>query len=252
MNGGQRTQAKVIGIFLLIFVPYGVLIAKFAIDAHGAPLPRWFPLFGLAYLILGIWVCIILSRKLFNKALGSLSSGQAEQSRRAYGRPNFPPLTLGTVYVSSVTHLEQFKALPWYAKQLGRVPDDFPFVTIGARSVPLVYFRRGELTLNQAELKFVARQPVISMKAYFNLKLDLQFGFTPDEILSVTRFDMRQATSAPVRLPFVRVCTARGNRRDFLVCSRSEDLSAIARETEDLFCALQSFAGNQVPAATPI
>jgi hypothetical protein len=134
---------------------------------------------------------------------------------------------------------------------LGCVPDDFPFVTIGTRSAPLVYYSRGDLFLSQAELKFAARPPQSSTKFYANLNTDLQFRFAPDQIVSVSRFDMREVTTAPVRLPFLRIRTSSGALRDFLICSGSEDLSALATETEDLFCALQSFAGNRVLAETP-
>jgi protein-S-isoprenylcysteine O-methyltransferase Ste14 len=112
MNGGHPTQAKVIGIFFLIFAPYTALIVKIAISAKSSPPPRWVPLIGLVYMVLGIWACFVLSRKLYNAELGNLSQEQMDQSKRTYGRADFPALTIPIAYISSLAHLEKFSAQP--------------------------------------------------------------------------------------------------------------------------------------------
>jgi hypothetical protein len=251
MTGGQRTQAKVVGTFFLIFAPYAALIAIVAISLKGAPMPRWVPLVGLAYVLLGIRACMVESRRLYNRELSALTQEQIDQSRRTYDRPDFPALKIPIAYLSSLDHLKQFQALPWYAKFFGRVPEGFPFVMIGRSAAPLVYVAQGELTLCPAELKFAARQPVSPLKTYFNLKNELQFRLAPDPIVSVMRFDMREVTTAPIRFPFLRIRASDGILRDFLICNGSEDLSAIPGQTEDLLCALQSFAGSRALAETP-
>lgn len=247
MSSRRATAARMFLLMLLVFSPY---IAWFLwmFQTYGSDLPRWVGLVAPVYIIGGIWTCVKLTPRIFNKQLNTLPPEVVASSEETYGRPDFPPLTIEIAYVSSVAHLKRFQALPWYAKQLGFLPDDFPGVTLGgafARPQPIVYFACGKITLSPTEFRFEARAPVSSWKAYSNLNTDLRVVLPPDEILSVSRFDMRQVTSTPIRLPFIRIQTTTAQLRDFLVCSGTDDLSEIATETEELFSALQSFAQNR-------
>jgi hypothetical protein len=249
MSGRVANTAKCFLILLLVFAPYWALVA-WVISIYGHHPPRWLGFVGLIYMIGGIWVCVILTRKMFNQQLTTLSPNLVAQSQQTYGRSDFPTLMIENAYVSSIDHLERFQSLPWYTKQLGIGLGDFPTVTLGARSYPIVYFASGPLTLSAAEFKFVARMPVYSLKSYSNLNVDLRFDFHPDEILSVGRFDMASVTSASIRLPFLRVQTTARELRDFLVCCGSEDFTAVATQTEELLIALESFTRNRTVVET--
>ena len=98
--------------------------------------------------------------------------------------------------------------------------------------------------------KFAACPPSDPWKSYSNLNVSLTLDLKPDQILSVARFDMRDVTSASVRLPFIGVQTSAGELRDFLVCSGSDDLNEIATQTEELYVALRSFAASEKPVET--
>jgi hypothetical protein len=246
MSGVRANGARMLLLVLLVFSPYFAFLL-WVFNTYGSNLPRWFGAVAPIYMVGGIWACVKLTPRIFNKQLNTLSPEVVRQSEETYGRPDFPPLTIEISYVSGMAHLKRFQALPWYAKQLGLGLGDFPTVavsTLNTRRQPIVYFSRGKITLSPTEFKFEARQPVASWKSYSNLNTGLRFAFQPNEILSVIRFDMREVTSAPVRLPFLRIRTTIGELRDFLICSGSDDLSEIATETEELFFALQSFARN--------
>ena len=249
MSGRVANTTKCFLIMLLVFAPYWALVA-WVISTYGPHPPRWLGLVGLVYMIGGIWVCVILTRKMFNRQLTTLTSNVIAQSQQTYGRSDFTTLAIANAYVSSIDHLERFQSLPWYAKQLGIQLGDFPTVTEGARSYPIVYFASGPLTLSPAEFKLIARMPVDSLKSYSNLNVDLRFNFHPDEILSVSRFDMASVTSASIRLPFLRVQTRDRELLDFLVCCGSEDLTEVATQTEELLIALESFTKNRHPVET--
>jgi hypothetical protein len=243
----QRVNgARMLLLMLLVFSPYIVFVI-WIFQSYGDTLPRWFGLVALTYMIGGIWLCAKLTPKMLNKQLTTLSPEVLTSAKEAYGRSDFPAITIQIAYVSSVDHLQRFQALPWYAKYLGFLPGDFPAVAIGGRRpIPIVYFASGQLTLSPTEFRFAAHVPDSSYwKSYTNLIEDLSFAVLPKDLLSVSRFDMRQVTSATVRLPFVRVQSNTGQLRDFLVCSGSDDLSKIATETEELLVALQSFAGSR-------
>jgi len=243
MSGRAANAARCFLLMVLVFTPYFALTA-WVIATYGRQPPHWFGLVGLIYMIGGIWLCVILTRKMFNKQLTSLASDVVIRAQETYGRSDFATLTIERAYVSSPDHLKRFQSLPWYTKQLGIMSGAFPTVTVGSRRNPIVYFASGQITISPKEFKFVARAPADTWKSYSNLKVDLQFDFKPDEILSVGRFDMSQTSSVTIRLPFIRVQTAIGEMRDFLVCDGSEDLTEVAAKTEELLVALESFMEN--------
>jgi hypothetical protein len=244
MSGRAANAAKCFLLLLLVFSPYFALIAWVILTYGGQP-PRWFGLVGLVYMIGGIWLCVILTRKMFNKQLTTLAPDVVTRVQETYGRSDFPALTIEMAYISSLDPLKRFQSLPWYTKQLGIMLGDFPTVIAGGRSYPIVYFASGPITLSPKEFKFVARATVGPWKSYSNLNLDLRLDFNPEEVLSMGRFDMYQVTSASVRFPFIRVQTTAAELQDFLVCSGADDLTEAAAETEELLVALESFAENR-------
>jgi len=249
MGSRVATAAKCLLVMVLVFGPYWALVA-FVISRYGSHPPRWLGVVGLIYMIGGLWLCVVITSKIFNKQLAQLSSELIARSQEAYGRPDFPGLSIQVAYVSSVTHLKRFESLPWFTKYLGIAPGDFPMVTVSGRSNPIVYFSSGQITLSPEAFKFAACPPSDPWKSYSNLNVSLTLDLKPDQILSVARFDMRDVTSASVRLPFIGVQTSAGELRDFLVCSGSDDLNEIATQTEDLYVALRSFAASKKPVET--
>jgi hypothetical protein len=195
----------------------------------------WPAVIGLTYFPLAVGFLVFVHKKMYRKELAASQTS----SRRGSTSPS---LTMDPVWISSVDHLKSFHSLPWYAKRLGLLPREFPKVRAGVLYSPLVYFAQGVLSLGTDSFKFSARFPApTATKSYANLASDLGLSFAPSQVLSVRRFDMRQIVPTGIPLPFIRVQTKSGEPQDFLVCAGSSDVSAIARDTENLFFALSAF-----------
>ena len=102
------------------------------------------------------------------------------------------------------------------------------------------------LSLNGGNFKCSAFVPAPNgIKSYANLASDLRLSFVPNQVLSVSRFDMREIVPTALPLPFIRIQTKTGELQDFLICAGSEDVSKIARETESLWHALGAFVNQR-------
>jgi len=126
-----------------------------------------------------------------------------------------PAYVAKLVWVSSRDHLANFgavlKATPWYRKLMGRidVPEGFPQVVMGSRVFPVVYLARGQLTVEDKEIKFQVRQddnadfkslPTIALASmpatsYRNLDKSLSFVANSDEVAILGRFQAKQGSS---------------------------------------------------------
>jgi len=223
---------KTVLLTLFVFAPYYFWVLR-RVLTHTMPNYPWPAVIGLGYIIVGISFVIFAHDRMYQSEL------LASQTLSEGSYASFP----NVVWVSSVEHLQRFRDLPWYAKKLGLIPEGFPVVTAGLIPFPLVYFAQAMLTLKNGYLECSTLVP--EGKSYKNLRCDLQLYLAPEQVLSVSRFDMRQVAPTEVPLPFIRVKTISPGLPDFLVCAGSPDARSIGPETERLWHALASFIDRQ-------
>lgn len=253
MRGEKGSIAKPVGIFLLIMAPYAALIVTIGLTQPRGNAARALALFALVYMVFGGWLFI----KILKREANVVSPRKMEHAQEIYGRPDFPPLKINTAWISSAAHLARFQDLSWSAKTFGNVPDDFPTLWLESRRYPILYFASGTLIVDPNRLVFAAHDPstasklTLVNKVYSNLNDALRFTLTPEQILSVARFDMSQVGSFPMPLPFLHVQASAGDISDFLVCAGSDDPSEIGAITEDLYVALQSFTAERKGVLVP-
>jgi hypothetical protein len=237
MANRANTTVKIVLLTWALFTPYYLWLFRSLLLNKMPPYP-WPAVIGLTYIPLAVVFVVLVAKRMYRKELaGSQASSPRGQTSAT--------LTLDTVWISSVDYLKRFHALPWYAKWFGLLPEGFPRVRAGLFSSPLVYFAQGILNLSADRFEFSARFPTpTATKSYANLESDLRLSFAPNQVLSVRRFDMRQVAPVAIALPFIRIQAASGELQDFLVCAGSRDVSAIARETDNLFFALSAFVSK--------
>lgn len=164
------------------------------------------------------------------------------------------------VWVSTVEHLDQFKTITADTsaaiKRGGRynVPDDFPQVRIPAffglfyaAPAPLVTFSNGKLDLGEHKLLFKAYPMRIMKNKISNLKDDLTFSISADEITSLEHYPFTSPINKAFNISFVRVYTSHeGFLRDFLVCVGGQGLAfeKMRRATANLFYDLKTMASK--------
>jgi hypothetical protein len=237
MANRTNTVLKIVFLTWFVFAPYYLWLFRSLLLNTMPPYP-WPAVIGLTYIPLAVALVVLVAKRMYRKeSAGSQASNPQGTTSSS--------LTLDPVWISSADHLTRFHLLPWYAKWFGRLPKGFPKVRAGLISYPLVYFAQGTPSLRADGFKFSARFPTpTATKSYANLDSNLRLGFAPNQLLSVRRFDMRQIAPRAIPLPFIRIQTTSGELQDFLVCPGSSDVSAIAREAENLFFALGAFVGK--------
>src|SRR6266702_962972 len=237
MANRMNATVKIVFFASVLFVPYYLWLFTNLLRDTMPPYP-WPAVIGLTYMFIALTVFVIVAKKMYRKEL----AGSQGSSPRG---PISSSLTLDSVWVSSVDHLRRFQSLPWYAKWFGLLPKGFPRVKAGLISYPLVYFGQGILSLSADRFEFSARFPAPrTAKTYANLATDLRLSLAPNQVLSVSRFDMSQIASTATPLPFIGLQTTSGELQDFLVCAGATDVSLIARQTESLWFALGAFLGK--------
>ena len=237
---GNRVSIRIKMVFLvwIVFAPYYLWLFRNLILDKMPPYP-WPAVIGLTYIPLAVCFLVFVHKRMYRRELAAIQTSCKYPGVAASA--HLPEV----VWISSIDHLKRFQELPWYAKWFGLLPKGFPKVRAGLISYPLLYFAQGMLSLNGDSFKFSARFPIPEgTKSYANLATDLRLSLAPNQVLSVSRFDMRQIASTATPLPFIRVQTTSGELQDFLVCAGATDVSLIARQTESLWFALGAFLGK--------
>jgi hypothetical protein len=225
---------KMLFLTWAVFAPLYIWFIRLVV-LDKLPHSGWPGLVGLAYTVLGVSFLVFMHKRLYAKELAAAQASNLPISTHV------PEI----VWISSVEHLRHFRDLPPYAKWFGFVPKGFPKVRAGLLYYPLLYFAQANLNLNGNSFQLSAFAPASEgIKAYANLIFDLRLSFEPGDVLSVSRFDMKQVMLTDLPLPFIRVQTRRGQLRDFLVCAGSNNPSLIIRETENLWFALGDFVSK--------
>jgi hypothetical protein len=201
----------------------------------------WPAVIGLTYIPSAVIILVFVHKALYRKELAdsmSVSTGASERVPQV-------------IWISSLDHLKRFGELPWYSKWFGLLPAGFPKVKAGLLFSPLLYFAQANLSLSQNLFTCQAFvPPTTAMKSYADLSSTLRLSLSPNQISSVTRFDMRQVLPTALPLPFIRIQATSGELHDFLVCAGSGDVSAIGRETGSLWhalAALKAAASRRTP-----
>jgi len=223
----------------VVFAPYYLWLFRNLLLNKMPPYP-WPAVIGLTYIPLGVVFLVFVHRKIYKKELAD------SQIPRHLGS-NAPASVPGVIWISSLHHLKRFRDLPWYANWFGLLPDGFPRVRAGLLFNPLLYSAQATLSLDGGSFKCSAfvPSPHQGLKSYSNLASDFHLHLVPNQVLSVSRFDMRQIVPAALPLPFIRIQTTSGELNDLLVCAGSDDVSAIGRETESLWHALSAFVSKR-------
>lgn len=155
---------------------------------------RWYAMVGLIYLLSTVTVLVFIHKALYRKEL-------AESMKASTATPAHIPQV---IWISSIDHLKRFRDLPWYSKWFGFLPAGFPKVKVGVQFSPLVYFSQANLKLTQDKLICEAFFPAdTALKSYANLSSGLRLMLSPDQLSSVSRFDMRQVLPTALPLPFM-------------------------------------------------
>jgi len=106
------------------------------------------------------------------------------------------------VWISNREHLERFheirSATPWYRVLLGgtyTLPLDFPYMEIGARKFPLVYFSSGKLIIEKNLVTYAAHTGSSTLlgNPRRNLNTSLAFSIDSAEPPTMRRFRARMS-----------------------------------------------------------
>lgn len=202
----------------------------------------WPAVIGLTSIVLTVTTCTFVAKGMFANALTSATVN-------AIPHVSASGVRIEKIYFSSVDYLNGVVSLPWHAKYLGILPSGFPRMrgTFGI-SLPTVYFAIGSLVITPEQMTVAAAMVGDNVGNFCTDDARaFSFSFTPGQILSAQRFDIRKTANWLIPLPFFRIQTTVAGAEDFLVCTGALDFWNISQETSDLWAALGTFLSKRTP-----
>lgn len=147
------------------------------------------------------------------------------------------------VWISSVKHLNQFKEISdkanFFQKVIGNynIPEEFPYVKLTLFKVPIVFFSKGELELDNDKINFITDGSDKFLRKYKNIKR-ADFSLSTKEIKSLERYQPPAVVAKYFTVNWIRIKSKKelfGG--DFLICvgGNGPSMNKIQKDTDNLF-----------------
>jgi hypothetical protein len=233
MESRWNLAGKVVLGAILTMLPYQAWVLWHA-SQH--TLPPWAGIFGLANIFGNVAFWMFMRNKLFARAL----SGEKFE---AIPRASSAGLRIEKIHFSSIAYLRAVDSLPWYRAWFGILGKGFPrmYVAFGMKSA-VTYFAVGSLVITPDEFTVSAAMVGDNFGDFCKDESKaFSLSFTPAQIRSVQRFDIRQITKRFLPFPYLRIQTSVKGAEDFLVGSGAFEFYDMSQETADLWAAMDIF-----------